>query len=141
MSCVSTITTRHSNDSDVEIPNTYRHFNPLTPPPLHLYTQRRFLCMATRQRHDSNTVAICCCHGRSFRVEGGKRKKEKGRREGEETGEGKETEGKGFAGPMSKYFLHVYAPVSDCMGSPVTCSYVYVPVGTVIFKTNNRKAK
>jgi len=46
--------------------------------------------------------------------------------EGEETGEGKEREGKGFAGPMSKYFLHVYAPVSDCMGSPVTCSYVYV---------------
>jgi len=34
------------------------------------------------------------------------------RREGEE--EGREGDGKGFAGPLSNYFL--YAPVSDCMG-------------------------
>jgi len=66
--CFSTITTRHNNASDVGIPNTYRDFNPLPPPPLHLYTQRRFLRMAARQQHDSDTVATRSRHGRSFRV-------------------------------------------------------------------------
>jgi len=51
----------------------------------------------------------------------GKGKKDKGRRRvgrrGRE-GEGRDGEGKGFAGPMSNYFL--YAPVSDCMGRPIT---------------------
>ena len=77
---------------------------------------------------------------------------EKGRRrregeklgEGEETGEGKETEGKGFAGPMSKYVLHVYA-VRACERLHGKPCYLFIciriPVGTVIFKTNNHKAK
>jgi len=47
-------------------------------------------------------------------MERGKWKKEKGRR-----GVG---EGKGFAGPMSNYFL--YAPVSDCMGRPRMHTYL-----------------
>jgi len=51
-----------------------------------------------------------------------------------------EGEGKGFAGPMSNYFL--YAPVSNCMGRPITYSYAYIglPAGTVIFYTNNHEA-
>jgi len=53
------------------------------------------------------------------------------RRKGEELG-------RGFAGPMSNYFL--YAPVSDCMGRPIIYSYAYVPVGTVIFDTKNYEA-
>jgi len=44
------------------------------------------------------------------------------RREGDELGRG--GEGKGFAGPMSNYFL--YAPVIDCMGTPITYSYAYL---------------
>ena len=34
-----------------------------------------------------------------------------------------------------------YAPVSDCMGRPITYSYAHVdlPVGTVIFDTNNHE--
>jgi len=68
--------------------------------------------------------------------EKGNKEKERRGRGGEE--EGREGEGKGFAGPMSNYFLH--APVSDCMGIPITYSYAYVSVGTVIFDTNNHEA-
>jgi len=64
---------------------------------------------------------------------GGEQVGGKGRRR-----EGREGEGKGFAGPMSNYFL--YAPVSDCTGRPITYSYAYVPVRMVIFDTNNHEA-
>ena len=33
-----------------------------------------------------------------------------------------------------------YVPVSDCVGRPITYSYAYVPVGMVIFDTNNHAA-
>ena len=60
----------------------------------------------------------------------------------------REGEGKGFARPMSNYFL--YVPVSDCIRRSITIiiiiitiiigySYAYVPVGTVIFDTNNHE--
>jgi len=58
-------------------------------------------------------------------------------REGEERGEGREGDGEGFAGPMSNYFLRACERLH---GKTITYSYAYVPVGTVIFDTNNHEA-
>ena len=65
MSCVSAITTRHSNASDVGIRNTYRDLHPLTP----LYTcahsdafcawPRDSDTIATRYSDAAATLVIC----------------------------------------------------------------------------------
>jgi len=55
-------------------------------------------------------------------------------------GKGRRVGREGIRGEVSNYFI--YAPVSDCMGRPITYrySYTYVPVGTVISDTNSHEA-
>jgi len=66
------------------------------------------------------------------------------RREGEDLGRGRGGEGEGGIERgrdlLDQYQTTSCGPVSDCMGRPITYTFAYILVGTVIFDTNSHEA-